>query len=70
MEEDIEYNNGDKVYVGSRFAGIWIGNNPITGSEVVYCEDKNEHKEYHAWQVRPYPSVLVKTDFSELMSKL
>lgn len=47
-----EFNNGDKVYIGSRLVGVWIGHNPITGSEVVYNESKNEFRSYHSWQLQ------------------
>ena len=64
--EDKEFNNGDEVYIGSRFVGVWIGNNPITGSEVVYSEAKNEFGSYHTWQIECYPSVSVKADFKTI----
>lgn len=64
--EGKEFSNGDEVYVGSRLVGVWIGNNPITGSEVVYNETKNELGSYHTWQIERYPSVSVKADFKTM----
>ena len=64
--DDKEFTNGDEVFVGSRLVGIWIGNNPVTGSEVVYAESGNEYKSYHTWQVERYPCVSVPVDFKSL----
>jgi hypothetical protein len=56
----MEFSNGDKVYIGNRYIGVWIGENPVTGSHVVYRENFNEYGAYHASQISTYPSVLVK----------
>jgi hypothetical protein len=45
-------NIGDEVYIGSRLVGVWIGTNPITGSEVVYKEADNEYITYHTHQIK------------------
>jgi len=60
---DVE--NGEEVYVGDRFVGIWIGNNPITGSEVVYKEDGNEYRAFHTYQILKYPCVTVSAKFNK-----
>lgn len=61
----MDFENGDKVYVGSRFVGVWIGNNPITGSEVVYKEEVNEYKSFHAGQILKYPCASVSVNISD-----
>lgn len=56
----MEFSNGDKVYIGNRYIGVWIGENPVTGSHVVYIGHLNEYIAYHASQISTYPSCLVK----------
>lgn len=51
----MEFDNGDKVYVGSRLVGLWVGMNPVTESHVVYDAKKNEYKSFHEWQIKRYP---------------
>lgn len=64
---ELSFENGDKVYIGSRYVGVWIGNNPITGSEVVYKERSNEFASYHLWQIKRYPVLSV--PYSSVKSK-
>ena len=58
----MSFENGDKVFIGSRFVGLWVGLNPITDSHVVYKDCDNEYKAFHGWQIKPYPEVSVKAE--------
>lgn len=53
----LDFKNGDKVYIGSRFVGLFVGVNPVTDSYVVYKEKTNEYGSYHFWQISRHPSM-------------
>jgi len=54
----MDFSNGDKVYIGTRYVGIWIGENPVTGSHVVYRELFNEYMAYHASQISTFDDAI------------
>lgn len=53
----LDFQNGDKVYIGSRFVGVFVGTNPVTKSYVVYNAKKNTYGAYHFWQIGRHPSM-------------
>jgi len=51
----VVFEPGDKVYIGDRFGGVWVGVNPVTQSHVVYWERLNEYRAYHSHQISTLP---------------
>ena len=54
-------NNGDKAYIGERFVGLVVGENPERTTSVVTVKD-NDFRSFHKHQIRIVSAPIVTTN--------